>query len=91
MLSADRQGHAGGDAAWSSISEMAERLLPSDEPNVQIHTTMSVDHAVAGLPSIAAPADCGLSGDPSGENTAAATSWTRSSAAAPLRTTCGGG
>jgi len=40
---------------------------------------------------MAAPADSGLSGEPSGENTDAATGWTRSSPAARLRTAAGGG
>jgi len=38
MLSAHGSGHAGGDAACSSISEIAERLWPSDDPSVLIHT-----------------------------------------------------
>jgi len=29
---------AGGDAACSSISEIAERRWPSDDPSAQIHT-----------------------------------------------------
>ena len=37
---------------------------------------MTVDHDVFGLPSIAKPAFCGLSGPMSGENTVALTGFT---------------